>query len=622
MSLITIILFFVYIYGFGYAATYFLKENDNFLERNLMRMGIGLGILPILMLLMSFLRIPLDWRLILLLSLLFPIYSIFVFFKNRKKIKFDIRIKKSDLYIFAAFVLFLLSLFMYTKGAFVYPYLEDDDPWSHANGVKYVSIEKSIFNPDGGTGYLDPYPPAYDGLLGLLHQTSPSLMWTMKFFNALIISLSILFFYFFSKEFIGDQKKALFATFVLASIPSYLSHFIWAHSLVPILIILAFYSLEMIKYDRKYMYVSALVIGSIFLTTPTQPIKFSIMFLIYFLVKFIYSRKISFYVISSGALGFILSLIWWTTRWKEQLGSGARLGASEIEATASLTGMDKIVNFFGVLGNAFHPRSGTATRVYSFEDFFIAKHQNMINNPVGIGIFISLLLIVSLVFIIIKYKALFKKNSQWILISLLWLIFTYLGINSMTFNLPIGLFAFRFWMLFAIPVALLSVLGMWLLFNIASKFNIPKIFILIVVIVGILFTSAHQKYSVNTAIWPPGAFWTSNEEIQGYMWFKDNIPSGTKVFTFSNNALINGLDKFICNWCNDVRDYQSKGFNQTIEQNYDWLKKDQYKFVIIDGQAARKFGANETNKKLQELINSIKFKPVFNNDGMIIFEVI
>ena len=151
--------------------------------------------------------------------------------------------------------------------------------------------------------------------------------------------------------------------------------------------------------------------------------------------------------------------------------------------------------------------------------------------------------------------------------------------------------------------------------------NVIALLALGVIIYSIITTSFVQKYAVNTALWPPGGFWTSNEEIQGYIWFKDNIPSGTKVFTFSNNALIIGLDKFICHWCDEVMAYQQNGFNQTSGQNYNWLKKEQYKYVIIDGQTTRRIGINETNTKIQGYLISTKFKPVFGNNGVIIFKI-
>ena len=97
---------------------------------------------------------------------------------------------------------------MYHKGAFNYPYLEDDDSWSHAMGVEYVSIEKTVFEKTSvGFHYIDPYPPAYEMLFGIIHQTNDSIYWTLKFFNALIISLSIIFFYFFAKVLSKSPKN-------------------------------------------------------------------------------------------------------------------------------------------------------------------------------------------------------------------------------------------------------------------------------------------------------------------------------------------------------------------------------------------------------------------------------
>ena len=64
-----------------------------------------------------------------------------------------------------------------TKGAFRYPYLENEDPWGHSVGVKYVAIEKTAYDPDlerkgvdidPVNSYMDPYPPAYD-ILMMLH---------------------------------------------------------------------------------------------------------------------------------------------------------------------------------------------------------------------------------------------------------------------------------------------------------------------------------------------------------------------------------------------------------------------------------------------------------------------
>ena len=76
-SIITIVLFFVYTWGLGFTATSFLTKSDNNLERNFMRIGIGLGIFSILAVLLNFLHVPLDWRIFLVLSIAFPVYVLF-----------------------------------------------------------------------------------------------------------------------------------------------------------------------------------------------------------------------------------------------------------------------------------------------------------------------------------------------------------------------------------------------------------------------------------------------------------------------------------------------------------------------------------------------------------------
>ncbi|MBI2647626.1 hypothetical protein HYW99_04055, partial [Candidatus Woesearchaeota archaeon] len=134
-------------------------------------------------------------------------------------------------------------------------------------------------------------------------------------------------------------------------------------------------------------------------------------------------------------------------------------------------------------------------------------------------------------------------------------------------------------------------------------------------------TSTQQKIAVNTANWPPGAFWTSLDEINGYMWIKDNLPKNTKIFTFVNNAAVIGMDMYTCHWCNEVREYQKNGFNETAQKTYDWLKKSNYQYIIIDGQTMRKFGINETNNKVQSLASSGSFNIKYQNNGIILFGV-
>ena len=160
-------------------------------------------------------------------------------------------------------------------------------------------MEKNLDDIHNNFKYLEPYPPGYDALFGLLHQTSPSLMWTMKFFNAFLISLGILFFYFFTKNFMNSSNKALIATIILAMVPSYLSHFIWAHSLVITIFIIALYCFVMIDRNKNWIYPNILVISGIALTQPSQAMKYFVVFILFFIVNSIYLRKVQVYKLIS-----------------------------------------------------------------------------------------------------------------------------------------------------------------------------------------------------------------------------------------------------------------------------------------------------------------------------------
>src|SRR3989344_1543529 len=249
MSIITVLLFFVYCYGLGFTVSSFAKNSENFLERNLMRIGYGLAILPVLVLALNLVKIPADWRIILALSLAYPIFYLV---RHYKEFNFNIKLTKTDISILLMLVLFAWNFYIYLSGAFAYPYLEDDDSWAHTFGAKYVSMKGNVFSGETELiRYVNPYPPAYDIFIGVMHQTNDSMYWTLKFFNALIISLSTIFFYFFVKELTGNRNKALFAAFALLSIPAFLSHFIWAISIAMPLYFVAFYALERVKHDSR-----------------------------------------------------------------------------------------------------------------------------------------------------------------------------------------------------------------------------------------------------------------------------------------------------------------------------------------------------------------------------------
>lgn len=617
MNLLTILLFFVYTWGLGFTIIKLVSKSDSrsYLEKNLMNFGIGLATFFTLSLLLNLFRIPLDWRIFLFLSMALPIFD---FIKN-KKFKFKIKLSRSNIYIFFVLVLFAFTFHMYHKGAFAYPYLEDGDPYKHALGAKYVSIEKSGFvSPDMANvfGYMDAYPPGYDIIMGVLHQTSPDLMWTLKFFNALIISLGIIFFYFFAKEFTGNKEKALISTFALAMIPAYMSHFIWAHSLIPTLFFVSIYCLEQIKYSKKWFYISALVIAAIPLIQPTQPMKLGVMFFIYWAVKAIAQKKWLIETIGSISVGYLIAiLLWWvpmafkygSNLLVEGIGWGASVGGSALSEKS------------GIIGPI-----GSATRLYTPSDFFIAKSQNMINNPVGIGFVLFSLALIGILFIILfKYKSLLKNKSSYKLIAILWFIFTFLGLFGGTL-LPIALVSFRFWMLFAIPVALLAAEGAFLLLAVGKSLRIPKLVLIVLLVFLVWNTSGQQKYDVNTAMWGPG-YWLGQAQgdLYTFLWVKQNLPIDTPVFVSALSAYINAFNVYSCEWCPEVIKFRENILNKSVDEIHFWLKKENYEYIIIEEYIARNNDFNKTAQMVNEMINSnlynLMYRPNINGQELFAF---
>lgn len=684
MNFLTVILFLVYTYGLGFSLARIVIESENFLERNLMRIGIGLGSILVLGLILNISKIPLDWRLFLILSLFIPvIYLVKKLLSAIKEFHFDLKITKYDLAIVAMLLIFSGTFLMYYKGTFSYPWLEDEDPWAHALGVKYVSVEKKVF-AESPLRYIDPYPPSYDMLLGILHQTNDSMYWTLKFFNVLIISLSIIFFFFFVKELAG-KNKALFSTFVLASVPAYLSHFIWAIALNVPLYFVSFYALERIKYAKKWSIVAAVMISASLTISPSHSIYFGLLFVIYFAAKSIAEKKILVYQGAAGLFGLLLSLfLWWLPAIIKHGIKGTLKGLGTNPDVTSILNIP-----------------GTADKIYNLQDFFIAQKVNMINNPIGIGLVVSVLLVIGLISIVFRHYSAMNKSKLTILVTFLvvgalallvlshtyvkhvtkgaavgatppvekgtvpffeffsdqifvittllimlllfislvvviyknhdmidgylvlalaWLIFSFLAVNAGPYYYKIT--PFRVWSILAMPVAILASEGMWFLLSFFRSLGVPKIIVMITVLVGVVMTSTYQKYSVNTDKWGPGGFWTSYDELEGYLWIRDNLPKNSKLFTFVNNGPVVGMDMFTCHWCSDVQNYQKNGFNQAIEDNYDWLKRQGYQYIVIDGQTARRFGQNETNTKLQELQTSNKFEPLHGNRGMMVLKIL
>ncbi len=716
MSWITILLFFLYLYGLGFALSRLRKERkeksgnesapaeavsavsragekstghpaegeaEDSIERHLMRLGTGLCVFIVLGVILNLLRVPLHWWIFLLLSLAVPAAALLTnrkkngkffregFWQNlRERISFPGKIRKSHLLYLLLLALFAFNLYTYSTGSLGYPYMEDDDPWTYVREMKYVAVEKKLDVPyERGTNYLDPYPPAYAFIMGVLHQTSPDAQWTIKFFNALLISLGFLFFFFMVKSLTKSSPLALAGTFILSMLPSYLSHFVWSHSLIPGLFMVAIYSYQKVReagdgdvrenigeqshephslnqglnlglnysYFSDYSLIAAagFATAAILLTHPFQALKLGIMIAIYFMVVWAYDRKLPLKVAGSLLLGGVLSLSWWFFKWKAI--AAQRLGAAASSAVATETGeagaavsagsqnfgLSLLETFLRLL-KTLSPTGGSATRAYTFSDFFYAQKTNLINQPIGWGIAVSLLLLAGVLLLLWKYRDLARKEAAWKILALSWLAFTFLFVNSATFNLPIGFGAFRIWMLLAIPVSILAGYGM---LTLARSFRGLKVLVLLLLVISVFATSGYYKYYHNTNPgWPPGRFMP--EELQGYIWMKSNLPLNTPVFMYEGkyNRFVFGVNMFACVWCEDYRAFEAGIWERNVTDVHSWMRTHGYQYLLF---STRQLAGQETEEaqKRQTVINEVaaatgRFQVAYQTPAMVLFKAV
>jgi hypothetical protein len=573
------------------------------LETNIMRVGIGLGVWPVVAVLLNIFHIPIDWRIFLFLALFGPVYD---FIKYRTRI---ISFEKPSIPAVTLFLIFIFNIWVYCHGPFNYLWLEDDDSWGHASSIKYIAVERN-FNVDPGQfHYLNPYPPGYDLIFATLHQTNPSLYWTIKFFNGLIISLGFLFFYFLAKEFTANKTKAVLATIFLFLAPCYLSHFIWAHALLITLFFPALYLLHKARKDRNLILPSSIVIAGMLLIQPTQTIKFLGFAMIFFLADALIYKKFSKNLIVIMFSAGIISLLWWLPIINQMhSGTSKLLVRIDNEATGNT------IETGGLLGRLFSPTKGTATRSYTFGDYFGVEKNNLINSPVGVGPVLCILVWMGILYSFYRVKKGEEEEKVYLFTTLGWGIFTFLGMNSMTFHFPIGLFAFRFWLLFAIPVSILAMEAIWGLLTLLKQ-PVVKVAIVVILIPWVALTSGVMKYRINTAVWPWGVSWGSYRELIGYVWLRYNLPPNTKVFTFKDNFLVLGHDMRADYWRPEYQTAFSDAMDLDIPTLHKRLKQQNFAYLILGRKEVRAFGVEAVNAKVKSIGDSGLFKFIYGNEG-------
>lgn len=616
MYFIPILLFVFVFYGLGLAIYNIIKYNrpDNAIEHHIMIFGLGLGVFPLMTIFLSWVGL-IKMPVYLGIALISYVYEIYLYFKNKKEETPEKKInllsfKKSTLYFVLVVIFFLIHMFVFYSGAVSYPYMEDGDPLAHSLGVKYIQETGSYSVPIGRSvaHYLEPYPPFYDAFMSIfLGVTDNDVVWVLKFFNSLFVSLSIIFMFFFVKEATKSNEIALISSFILTLIPSYMSHFIFATTYATMLFFPALYFLIRIK-DNFVNYIPAAVLFSgVFLVQPTASGIFVIFILAYLFVN-LKNKDIRKYVLISAVLGLILSQLFWTPAFIKYGFSGV----------SSVLGFNMFVAKDGVDVDS----SGNA--VYRFNDFYLASTSTKIDQPTGVGQFIFILTLIGIILLLLNYKKLFELDKFYLYVLLLFFVLL-IGVEGNYF--PYKFVPHRLWCYFAIPLAIISSYAFYSLLAFDHRLYTPgvKIIVGIIIVFGIIVTSGIPKYKVETSQWGPGPEYGNIDELMGYMHLMQILPKNTPVMllcdSFDLKATSSNLNTFPSDF--EISDFQKQIKNKTGTEIYDFMVSKKIRYLIVDTSCTRRnMNETEINEKIGSIVSLNRFKINEKQSSFLSFEMI
>lgn len=630
MYILAILFFIIVTYLLGESLTLLLKyEQKNLFEGIILKMGVGLGVFPLLSIILNWFG-AINWKIVIILSMIVPIIYLFKKDKNQEKEENQEKIKnvfdKKNYFYIALILLFLLNMFVYAGGAFKYQHLEDGDPLSQALAAKYISETGTYSTPVDGrvTHYLEPYPPFFPAFNSMfLDFAQNDVVWLLKFMNALVISIGVFFFYFLIRELTNSDWAAIIGAIAFTAINSYVSHFIFSAGYATTMIMPAmlFIILAMKKEttDKTKLFnfknlnwnliiLAAIICSSVFLIQPTTSGIFALFLAILWLSNLRKGNR-SKAIFLIFVIGLLISQIYWVP-------AIAKYG---IQDTAAIMGFGMFLNAPGGIDN-----DSSGGVIYSFADFMNAPLSNKIDQPSGVGTILFLTFILSSLLIIYKLPKILKMRKEYSDFTLPTLIWTLLLIVLLEGNaLPYKFVPHRLWAYFSIGLLIVTIIGCFILMK-SIKSKHVKIGLIILFVVGMYFTSFIPKLTVNHAQWPPGPEWRSMDELQGYLKMQTDLDANSVVYALCShdNKLVSNNMRVIYNDPDLIN--LKNNYSLAISENYsimNTLKSKGIKYFIVDTECVNSIGLNETNAIIQKT-RAEGFNPVNFNQGFFLLEVV
>ncbi|MFW6231335.1 MAG: hypothetical protein ACOC32_04925, partial [Nanoarchaeota archaeon] len=579
---LSIVIFLIVSLGLGFSADLIVKRwKAGFLEKMIVRMGLGILAVSVAGVVFNHLRVPIHWLSFTTVAMILGLFGLrraLPEMREQLKTGFEhlrrLKLSKTFIYQGLALVLFIITLQMYVGGSFAYPWLEDGDPYGYAMQSKYIA-EEMTYEADGMFGfYSAPYTQGYQIFMGILHQTNDSIYWTMKFFNALVISFSILFMYVFVRRVSERDDAAFWATFSLFAVPAWVSHFIFSLNFNMALMPVFLYTLFSIAKSKRWAYVAGLAFASIWINHFYTAVVMSLIAAVIIVIRMLQGERLKYHLkaLFLGIAGWLVFFVPTITKHWDVLFGGAQFGGWEnflplfelIDANppilAALLGLAVVCvwlyltsdRWVKILRGPFKAplrrqilyivlliaaalillvpsekimySGGTASREYTVQDFFVAKEANMINNPIGIGMVLMWVFLFSAALLLYHARDSFKQKGEGKME------FTMLNIGLFTFvgvmgaDLSIGIAPFRMWTFFGFFVSVIVGLGMTLILDILKrrKMAIVSLAFILLFVFGAYATSFSQKQVHNTNIWPE--HWIMDQSGQAqqlFIWMRD-----------------------------------------------------------------------------------------------------
>ncbi len=596
--LLAIIWLAVVSFSFGFALTK---------QRNLMTFGFGLAVFAVISIAFNLLHIPLNWILFLALALILLAWSIY-------KKELDLTMPKMpDKMLTIVLIMVAINIYVYYVGATSYQWLEDDDPWVHAMGTVWIAQTGSYSRYFDGQNltrtYMEPYPPSYDILMGMIDQMTQTVNETLKFFNVLLIGFTLLMAFFAVEALTRDRRLALLATFFLLCLPAFMGHFIWAQTLAMFFLFVALYSMEKLFEfkDNRWILAAGIAIGAIPITQPSVAATFILFILAYIAAKLVYApgsakeRLLSMKpLILAGVIAMMITAMYYVPVLMKY---GPKYTAEGI----------------GLFTGLFTPGDTGDTSggvVYSLQDVVFVQSQGDIDQQIGIGLVLSLLAVLGFALALDELRK--GSKEPWLLFASILLIIGILGVEANATIIPIKLFPHRFWVFLAIPVAML---GAYAYFWIERKVEKHKTALLVAMVIIVFITSAAGKLAVQTSQWPPGVGFYSQDELSGYLSFKASVPAGTKVFPLcSADSKVIGFDLMSEPYVPEYEIFKRTAMNDSVNVVHDFMVSRGYQYMVIDGGCIASLGINGTNALANAYLSSGMFDNAFSNSGMLVLK--